>query len=1105
MTRSRSVLAVTCSFIGPSLRRAAVAAIVALGLVVTGCGGGDGAPAVSPNVTIAAGGTVTSDDGQVRLVVAPNSASAEAAGSIAKAPPTAEMLADPSYVPDSAYTYQGPDLEFEPPASWELASPHAVAAARLDRKSPLGTAAADVDVERLCVPAVAQGAGLSARSVWVRGGTCPTGCTALRAPGAPALVDRTLCAPRDDVQVATLDVACPAGTVDASDEPAWSSWATANAARVCVGAPAIAAPVLGTSLAGATTSCSLRAGKFACNPPKVTSGLNIGLFFDGEPPKNVILGFRPDWKDDVDPDRLIPGAFTILVPDGATGKLFFFPKAEEVAGGGIGNFGLQIREHKLVTPALGGVSLIALASTVVWEAAPPYYNGGVPGSLTTAVPAVVEYKWNDPPVRYFRAKAWDQGGNVAYSSFLRISRLSPTAPVIASFVAAPNALPLGGGSTLLTWDVNGADAVKILPAIGFVAANGSSTAIVHETTTYTLSAGNASGQTVTKSVIVTVAEDTTPPALTLTPSAATVIVPANATLTATASDAGGIAKVEFYRGTTLVATDTAAPYQYTVSFTAFDVGTPSFTARAYDVAGNVATSAPVTIAVTDPPGNGDTWASPTGVDIGNTTCAQASPCLTIAKAASLAQPSKTVWLLNGDYTSATQPALIAIPATRTLRAVNAGLARVSQGIALQGGGSVVGVVVARTGFGDIGSIQASSGVVTIDGVRVIGSLAAPSGSLAPISLSGSAQATMTPGSIADYGDQLAPIGQGEGTYATIGGSARLIVSGGMFGGAALGGGNPIVAGGQAAFRVSESGRLDLVNAVVGVDTNGVQLSGPATQLHMTGSLLTANANTGIGYGIHAVSGAAQISLTNSSVVGFSSIGAGSAGIAVGAFNLPGVAATIAVSTGGVTGSDTGIYTTDGTTSSSLTITGSNLVVGINRRGGIECRSACSIDVNGGEISDNGSIDPVLTGSHSFFGGIWMGSARPHFLKLRNVHVTGNTSAPTGNTNVASNSGLTLGGTAGSAFDLGSTASPGNNVFGGNATGNETSSINVQVAPGITVRATGNSFAPNVQGANALGRYQLGTAPCGPSSCDLTSTASSGANFRIASGVLRLAE
>ena len=66
----------------------------------------------------------------------------------------------------------------------------------------------------------------------------------------------------------------------------------------------------------------------------------------------------------------------------------------------------------------------------------------------------------------------------------------------------------------------------------------------------------------------------------------------------------------------------------------------------------------------------------------------------------------------------------------------------------------------------------------------------------------------------------------------------------------------------------------------------------------------------------------------------------------------------------------------------------------------------------------------------------------------------------------------------------------------------------RIASGIyfyTVRAVGNTFIAGVQGADGAGNDQLGTAPCGAASCDLSSTAGSGANVRIASGTLRLAQ
>nr|WP_256488400.1 Ig-like domain-containing protein [Deinococcus sp. HSC-46F16] len=79
--------------------------------------------------------------------------------------------------------------------------------------------------------------------------------------------------------------------------------------------------------------------------------------------------------------------------------------------------------------------------------------------------------------------------------------------------------------------------------------------------------------------------DTTAPTVTLTATAPT--APGPLTLTADARDNRGVTRVEFYRGSTLIATDTQAPYTATVEVDQRDNGPVSFTARAYDAAGNV--------------------------------------------------------------------------------------------------------------------------------------------------------------------------------------------------------------------------------------------------------------------------------------------------------------------------------------------------------------------------------------------------------------------------------------------------------------------------------------------------------------------------------------
>jgi hypothetical protein len=62
---------------------------------------------------------------------------------------------------------------------------------------------------------------------------------------------------------------------------------------------------------------------------------------------------------------------------------------------------------------------------------------------------------------------------------------------------------------------------------------------------------------------------------------------------------------------------------------------------------------------------------------------------------------------------------------------------------------------------------------------------------------------------------------------------------------------------------------------------------------------------------------------------------------------------------------------------------------------------------------------------------------------------------------------------------------------------------VKVNAGVTVSAVGNTFDASLQSASAAGAYVLGTAPCGASTCNLTT--GTGPNYRVASGTLRLAE
>jgi len=100
--------------------------------------------------------------------------------------------------------------------------------------------------------------------------------------------------------------------------------------------------------------------------------------------------------------------------------------------------------------------------------------------------------------------------------------------------------------------------------------------------------------------------DTVAPTVALTAPAAGATVSGNVTVSATASDNVGVSRVEFYYGTNLIATDDTAPYSVTWNTTAVANGSYSLTAKAYDVAGNVGTSAAVSVTVQNEPSQGFT-------------------------------------------------------------------------------------------------------------------------------------------------------------------------------------------------------------------------------------------------------------------------------------------------------------------------------------------------------------------------------------------------------------------------------------------------------------------------------------------------------------------
>lgn len=144
---------------------------------------------------------------------------------------------------------------------------------------------------------------------------------------------------------------------------------------------------------------------------------------------------------------------------------------------------------------------------------------------------------------------------------------------------------------------------------------------------YVYTASNSAGMTV--GTPSSAPADHVLPTVTMQTSATSIQVGKSVTMTATASDNIGVTRVEFYVDNNLVSTVSNPPFTSTWSATA--AGTVTLTARAYDAAGNVGLSSPVTLTInpvlppidTVPP-TASLTVSSTAVVVGDTVTATAT-------------------------------------------------------------------------------------------------------------------------------------------------------------------------------------------------------------------------------------------------------------------------------------------------------------------------------------------------------------------------------------------------------------------------------------------------------------------------------------------------
>lgn len=179
------------------------------------------------------------------------------------------------------------------------------------------------------------------------------------------------------------------------------------------------------------------------------------------------------------------------------------------------------------------------------------------------------------------ADIWTTSRGGSYQPWSGTSLASPiTAGVIAAMMAAnPSLTPAQIESLLFSTAVDLGAAGRD-PYFGYGRVNASAA----------VAAAAQAGSTVRSA-------DTTPPTVAIGSPAGSSTVSGLTTVDVAANDDTGVSKVELWVNGALLATDTSAPYSFSWDTTRVNNGSASLQARAFDAAGNVATSSTVTVNV----------------------------------------------------------------------------------------------------------------------------------------------------------------------------------------------------------------------------------------------------------------------------------------------------------------------------------------------------------------------------------------------------------------------------------------------------------------------------------------------------------------------------
>jgi subtilisin family serine protease len=211
------------------------------------------------------------------------------------------------------------------------------------------------------------------------------------------------------------------------------------------------------------------------------------------------------------------------------------------------------------------------------------------------------------------ARATDTYGNVATSAAVNVTVDNDTTLPIVSITSPANGATVQGTAVLIQVEATDNTSVSSVELLvdGVVSSTDSSapysfswnsSAVPNGTHTLSARARDSQGNVGTSAPItVTVDNDSTAPSVAITSPASGASVEGTVSIQAEASDERGVTRVEFFRNGTLLGSDTTAPYGMNWDSRSVWRGTHTLTAKAYDAANNVATSAAVTVTVDNAP------------------------------------------------------------------------------------------------------------------------------------------------------------------------------------------------------------------------------------------------------------------------------------------------------------------------------------------------------------------------------------------------------------------------------------------------------------------------------------------------------------------------